>query len=166
MFLIPEIIKEHPLLRAPREEDFEKMKEYMTRERAKFVGGSYDEVSTWNGLLKSLGYWHLRGYAYCHIEHRDRICMTGAPGFLHHFDFPEPQLYWNVHHDLEGQGIAFEAALALRTYSADKLYLSVVLSYINYTNTRPVRLTKTKGEKLKLMGNDFDAYRHPMANKS
>ena len=55
MFLIPEIKTEHLLLRAPRDEDFEKMKEYISRERAKFVGGSYDEVSTWNAILKILG---------------------------------------------------------------------------------------------------------------
>ena len=168
MILIPEIKTERLLLRAPREDDFEKMKEYLILDRAKFIGGPYDEISTWNELLKNLGHWHLKGYGFWHIEHLDRICMVGSVGFLHHFDWPEPELCWNVHHDFEGQGLAFEAASAVRTYSANKLNLKTVVSYIDPVNTRSVRLAKRLGAKLedkvKLRGKYYDAYRHPISN--
>ncbi len=168
MLSIPEIKTERLLLRAPREDDFKTMKEYMTLERAKFIGGPYDEISTWNDLLKNLGHWCLRGYGFWHIEHLGKFCMAGAVGFLHHFDWPEPELCWNVHHAFEGQGIAYEAALAARRYSADKLNLNGVVSFIDPINTRSVRLAHRLGAKLesriKLRGNDYDAYRHPVSS--
>ena len=64
--------------------------------------------------------------------------------------------------------MGYEAALAARRYSADKLNLNGVVSFIDPINTRSVRLAHRLGAKLeariKLRGNDYDAYRHPVSS--
>ena len=101
MVVVPQLETERLLLRAPRESDCEAMQDYLALERTKFIGGPYDETATWRTLLSMLGHWQLKGYGFWQIEHRQTGRLAGAVGFINHFDWPEPELGWSVHHDLK-----------------------------------------------------------------
>ena len=165
MVVIPQLETERLLLRAPRESDFEAMQDYLALERTKFIGGPYDETATWRTLLSMLGHWQLKGYGFWQIEHWQTGRLAGAVGFINHFDWPEPELGWSVHHDFEGQGIAYEAALAARAFGESALGLTQVVSFIVPENTRSAalahRLGATLEKSMTIRGTECDVYRHP-----
>ena len=165
MSAIPVIETDRLRLRAPSEADFAQMQEYLGQERMVFIGGPFDAVGIWRTLLGMLGHWSLRGFGFWNIEHKETGQLAGAVGFLHHFDWPEPELGWNVHHDFEGQGIAFEAASAAQAYGEECLNLSQVISFIDPQNTRSAELAKRLGatfeRKHSLRGKACHIYRHP-----
>jgi RimJ/RimL family protein N-acetyltransferase len=168
MIDIPRIQTERLILRAPLESDLPAMNDYLSKDRMSFIGGPFDDVSAWRALLGTLGHWNLRGFGFWHLEHRESGKMAGAVGFLHHFDWPETELGWNVHHDFEGQGIAHEAALAARKYGQAHLNLDGVISFIDPANTRSAALAKRLGATFEktycLRGHDCHIYRHPQSD--
>lgn len=165
MVVIPELQTERLILRAAREDDFDTMKDYLSRDRTKFIGGPHNELGTWRVLLNMLGHWHLKGYGLWQIEHRKTGRLAGSAGFFNPFDWPEPELGWNVHHDFEGQGIAYEAALVARSYGETTLGLKEVVSFIVPENTRSAalahRLGATIEKSMTIRGTECDVYRHP-----
>jgi RimJ/RimL family protein N-acetyltransferase len=67
--------------------------------------------------------------------------------------------------DFEGQGLAFEAALAARTHAALYQNLDGVISYIAPGNTRSIALANRLGARFEREGTLLDTpchiYRHP-----
>jgi len=60
----------------------------------------------------------------------------GVVGLMYPEDWPEPEIAWTVFDSGEGRGIAYEAALASRSYGYDTLGLSTLVSLIKSDNVR------------------------------
>lgn len=120
----------------------------------------------WLDFCQLVAGWLLRGIGLMGIEGRDR----GLLGFVlinHEHGDPELELGWMLTAAAEGQGIAHEAALALRQH-ADRLGLGPLVSYIGPPNQRSARLAERLGavrdaDAEAALGDDVLVYRHPAA---
>ena len=170
MIAIPSKETNRLTLRTPMKSDLPAMDDYLSKDRISFIDGPLDDVGTWRTLLASLGHWHLRGFGFWHIEYRESGEMAGAVGFLHHFDWPAPELGWNVHHNFEGKGVAYEAAPAVRRYGENHLNINGMVSFIEPTNTHSAALAKRLGAAFEkshcLSEHECQVYRHPVGDPS
>lgn len=164
-FEIPTVETERLILRAPREADLDAVSAFMQSERSHIIGGPMDRVACWKLIAGNIGHWALRGYGFWNIESRANGEMVGACGFIFREGWSEPELGWNLHDGYEGQGIAFEAASAARSYGATHFGLDGVISHIDPKNERSIALATRLGARFEksgaLLGHDIHIYRHP-----
>jgi len=98
------------------------------------------------------------------IEDRHtRLCL-GQVGINAGPLFPECELGWMVFPQSEGQGIAFEAAKALRNWAQSEGALPTLVSYVDPDNARSRRLAERLGavqdETAKKQDETDIVYRH------
>ena len=166
MIAIPHIETKRPTLLANLESNLHAMNDYLSKNRMSLITGPFDAVGTWRTRFASLGHWLLCGFRIWHSEQRESGKMAGAVSFLHHFDWPETELGWNVHHDFEGTGVAYEIGLIARPYGKIHLNINGVISFIDFANTRSAALAKRLGvtfEKTHFL-REYEShfYRHPL----
>ncbi|HMS96770.1 MAG TPA: GNAT family N-acetyltransferase, partial [Tabrizicola sp.] len=103
--------------------------------RSGFVGGGRDRQWVWRGLLANIGHWALRGYGFYSVDsHAGEF--VGRVGVIYHDGWDEPELAWHLYDGFEGQGYAYEAALAARADYHARITRQPPISYIDVTNTR------------------------------
>lgn len=162
---IPVIPTDRLILRGPQETDFEAFAAFAGSDRAKFVGGPYPRSRGWGGFLATYGHWALRGYGMWMVQDRASGGTAGRVGMIFNDGWDEPELGWHIYDGFEGQGIAFEAAQAARTYGAKHFDLDGVISYIDPANTRSVALADRLGARYErdgaVHGHPCHIYRHP-----
>lgn len=162
---IPVVETDRLILRAPREDDFEAFAAFGASARAKWVGGPYPRIRSWGGFLATFGHWALRGYGMWMLEHRETGRTAGRVGMIYNDGWDEPELGWHIFDGFEGQGIAFEASQAARSYAATHQNLNGVISYIDPANTRSITLAGQLGASFEregtVLGNHCHVYRHP-----
>lgn len=143
---IPTLQTERLTLRAPRLSDFDAIAEFRASDRARFVGGPASKANSWGYLAALIGHWDLRGYGRWIItETGNDDAALGIVGPLFPFDWPEPEIAWTLFAAGEGRGIAYEAALAARTYTYGTLGWTTAASFVNPENTRSVTLAERLG---------------------
>ena len=163
---IPTLETERLILRAPMIEDFPAVRAFMAGTRSAFVGGpDEDEFTCWRAFMGTLGHWHLRGHGFFMLEERATGRPAGRVGVVHHVMWPEPELGWHVFDGFEGQGYAFEAAVAARDWAARERGLDRLCSNIAPDNARSLALAKRLGAAFErvgeLLGEPCHVYRHP-----
>ncbi|MFD1344603.1 GNAT family N-acetyltransferase [Litorisediminicola beolgyonensis] len=161
----PRLTTERLILRLPSEADLPACSAYMASERARFTGGPVTEpMDQWRGFLAVLGHWALRGYGFFMVTLRDGT-PVGRVGIINHVMWPEPELGWHIFEGMEGQGYAYEAALAARTWAASELGFTRLISQIHPENARSIALAERLGATLEgegtLLGHPCLNYRHP-----
>ena len=165
---IPVIETERLILREPREADLPAVAAFLASERSGFVGGNdADPWKAWALFASGLGHWFLRGYGFWTLQDR----QTGRPAGRVGFTFPpiwsEPELGWQVYDGFEGQGLAYEAAMAARAAGPRLFGLDGVISHVDPANTRSRRLAERMGAAVEreseLLGKPVLIYRHPRA---
>ena len=163
----PVIETENLTLRAPGPQDWPIWHDFAITDRAQYIGGPYTTRSAWRGFGHAVGMWVLRGYGSFVITFKGDDTALGMVGPYYPADWPEKELGWTIWNpELEGKGIAYEAALASRRFAYDPLGWTGAVSYIDHGNDRSVRLAERLGAWL-----DEDAqqpdhspcmiYRHP-----
>lgn len=162
---IPVIETDRLILRGPREADFEVFAAFGASERSRFVGGPVPRIRSWGGFLATFGHWALRGYGMWMLQERASGKTAGRIGMIYNDGWDEPELGWHIYDGFEGQGLAYEGALATRTYAARHQGLDGVISYIDPENTRSIALAKRLGATHErdgeLLGHACHIYRHP-----
>ena len=162
---IPTLETERLKLRAPVYEDWPGYAELMQSERAVYMGGPFSIKMAWGLFCNDIAQWALFGHGSLMLEHRDTGQCLGQVGINHGPLFPEQELGWTVYRDAEGQGYAYEAAMALRDWAFNVRGLERLVSYIHPENTRSQKLAERMGATL-----DFSAprqdpedlvFRHP-----
>ncbi|MBM7066238.1 GNAT family N-acetyltransferase [Actibacterium sp. 188UL27-1] len=131
------------VLRAPTTGDFEPYAQVLASPRARFLNGPYDRNAAWKDYCLSVAEWVLHGIGPLAIDEGDRF--AGLVGISRHPDFPEPELGWVLTAEAEGQGIAFEAANAMRDWASRAQGLSALVSYMWPGNDRATRLARRLG---------------------
>ncbi|WP_370301080.1 GNAT family N-acetyltransferase [Pseudooceanicola sp.] len=162
---VPVIETERLILRGPEELDFDAFAAFSASERAKWIGGPFPRDRAWGGFLNTFGHWALRGYGMWMLEHRASGATAGRVGMIFNDGWDEPELGWHVFDGFEGQGLAYEAALAARAYAARHQGLDAVISYIVPDNTRLAALAARLGAVIErdgtVMGHACKVWRHP-----
>lgn len=164
-FHIPTLTTERLILRAPCEADLPAIVAFRASDRTAYIGGPKDAFQVWDGFLQQIGHWALRGYGWWVIEHRATGVAAGRTGVSFDADCPEPELGWHIFDGFEGQGYAFEAALAARRHAQTVMGLGPVISMIHPQNTRSLALAKRLGAVFEKMdeidGQVCEVWRHP-----
>lgn len=164
-FAIPVLETGRLTLREPREGDLPALTAFAASDRTRFIGGPRSALDAWHGFLRQIGHWAFRGYGWWTIEIRATGAVAGRCGVGFHHGYAEPELGWQVFDGFEGQGIAFEAALAARRHAQTAQGLGPLMSMVHPDNTRSARLALRLGAVSEgageIDGNPFDIWRHP-----
>ncbi|KRS13814.1 acetyltransferase [Roseovarius atlanticus] len=167
---IPVIETEDLILRGYDEADFEAFAAFGTSDRAAYVGGPHTRWDSWRAFMAGIGHWALRGYGMWMIEHRATGSVAGRVGMILNDGWDEPELGWHIYDGFEGKGYAYQAALAARDHAARHFGLDGVISYIDATNTRSLRLADRLGAKHErdgtVVGTPCQVWRHPRVARS
>lgn len=162
---IPVIETPRLTLRAPKLDDLAPLTAFYATDRSHFVGGPLDSRAVNRNMMSVIGSWALRGHGLWHIADRATDACLGWAGIIFAPDWHEPELGWTVMAQVEGRGIAFEAASAARDYAARHLGHTGVISYIDPANSRSAALARRLGATLeredRFSGNKVHVYRHP-----
>jgi RimJ/RimL family protein N-acetyltransferase len=162
--IAPTLHTQNLTLRAPREADFGAMLAFGQSPRSSFVGGPMNRWETWRSLLAAIGHWALRGYGFWSVDQTTTGQMIGRVGIGFHDGWPEPELGWHIYDGFEGQGYAYEAAIAARDHAARQMGLGPLISLIDPTNLRSAALAKRMGaiveRQISFFDHMADVYRH------
>ena len=165
-FVIPTVVTERLILRAPRIEDFDPLAEFYGSDRSVYEDGPYSRKDAWREFCTSVAAWHFFGFGAFTVEERKTGAWVGEVGLNFPDDFPEHEIGWTLGAGFEGKGYAHEAALAARTWAYREKDLPPLVSYIDPENARSIALADRLGAR-----RDDDAptpeddpclvYRHP-----
>lgn len=163
---VPVIETERLILRAPEAADLAPLAAFYAGPRAGFVGGPLDDVGAWRVLATEIGHWPLRGYGRWTLLRRDSGAVAGLIGLIDPPGWPEPELGWDLFEGHEGQGLAFEAASAVREWTYATLGWSTLISLIAPDNARSAALARRLGARIDgsfthARHGRLDIWRHP-----
>ncbi|MFW2588621.1 GNAT family N-acetyltransferase [Sagittula sp. SSi028] len=130
-------------LRAHTMDDLDALCDLFATDRARFMGGPVSRKDAWRWIASEVAMWDLLGHGPWGIEDRDGQFL-GQIGLFKPPHFPELELGWTLLAQAEGQGYAFEAALAARNWAAEQGHTTVV-SYIDPANSRSIALAERLG---------------------
>jgi len=147
-FLAPTLETERLVLRPMCMDDWPEYRDLMRSERARFMGGPYDDAGAWGLFCQDVAQWPLMEHGALMIEERGSGRCLGQVGINHGPLFPEHELGWFVHEHAEGQGFVFEAASAFRDWAKDIRRLPSLVSYMDADNHRSARLAERLGAVL------------------
>lgn len=163
---IPTLETERFRLRAPRLSDLDAHAAFRASDRARYIGGPFTRIQSFNHLSETIGHWPLRGYGRWIIADKKTDEPLGLVGPYKPEDWPEPEIAWSVYEAAEGKGIAYEAALASRTYAYDVLGWTTAVSLVPSANTRSAALARRlgaqpEGQYQSPVYGPLDIWRHP-----
>ena len=145
MIEIPTLRTSRTILRPMQANDWPDYHRLMGSDRAVFMGGPFDRKAAWGMFCADHAQWDLFGCGALMIEDRQSGRVLGQVGINDGPLFPERELGWFVYPEAEGQGLAYEAASALRDWARDILQCRTLVSYLDPGNTRSARLAERLG---------------------
>ena len=165
--MIPTIVTERMILRAPIMADFPPYADILASDRAVHIGGPLDRHHAWLDFGALTGSWHLLGFGALTMEERKTERFLGLSILDQEDGDPEPELGWVLSKDAEGHGFAHEAATATRRHAYAELGWHTAVSYIAPKNTRSAKLAQKLGAKIDPKAEkprdypECEVYRHP-----
>ncbi|PRY23696.1 RimJ/RimL family protein N-acetyltransferase [Aliiruegeria haliotis] len=144
---IPTLETERLILRAPRIEDFDTCRTFITSERSHFVGGPVDDDrQAWRAFAHISSMWLLRGAGIFVLERRDTGTIVGGAGPWEPVSWPEPELSWAVWNPSEeGKGFITEAMKRILPWVWDDLGWETCVSYVDPDNHRSAAVARRLG---------------------
>jgi RimJ/RimL family protein N-acetyltransferase len=127
--------------------DFGRRAEFAASERSVWEGGPFDRTEAWRLFASEVGQWALLGYGPFSVDDRETGAYVGEAGIYQPVGYPEPELGWFVVPEVEGQGIAREAALAVMHWARQSLGWDHLVNYIDPGNARSIALALRLGGK-------------------
>lgn len=145
---VPTLETARLVLRVPQLEDWSNFEKLMTSDRAQHMGGPYSAAVAWGWFCHGIALWRLFDVGNFSIISLETGECLGQVEINQGPRFPEPELGWQLIASAEGQGIAFEAATAMRDWVLRDKKLPTLVSYIAQENTRSIRLAERMGASL------------------
>ncbi len=162
---IPVIETTRLVLRGPLDSDSAPLAKLMVSPRATWIGGPYPAEDAAEWLVWQRKRWADLGRGSWIVALKGSNTPIGRIGLLDHEGWHEPELAWFLFEGFDGQGYAFEAANAARTYANGPLGLPPLFSFIEATNARSralvERLGATHESDVRFKDHDLRIYRHP-----
>jgi RimJ/RimL family protein N-acetyltransferase len=143
--LAPVIRTERLTLRPYRREDFGQLCEVYASERSCYVGGPLPPAEVWKGFMNGIGHWPILGMGCWAVDLTATGECVGEVAVCQPPEYPEPELGWLLLNGREGNGYAFEAALAAKAYATDVRRVPSLVSYIDPDNIPSQRLAERLG---------------------
>lgn len=162
---IPVLETDRMRLRGPVMADLPAYAAFLASPRSIPTGGPYPAEEAFTKLATIAGHWVLRGYGRWVVADRVTDEALGIVGLIHQDWKPETELGWTLF-SREGEGMAYEAALAARHYAAQVLCFPRLMSLCAADNPRSVALAKRLGCTLDGQidhprAGPIDVWRHP-----
>lgn len=137
---------ERLILRKPRMSDLPESVAFWSSDRCRMMGGPIAPEETAKSLQKVIDLWDLRGFGLFALTLKGSDRAVGFAGPWQPVNYPEPEIGWNLWEvDLEGKGLAFEAASAARDWFFANTSHRTAVSYTHPDNTRSHRLCERLG---------------------
>ncbi len=134
------------VLRRPAARDWDAARAFFTSDRSKGIGGPYELGRAWVVFAAEIGHWEIFGYGMWAVTLRDEDVAIGLVGPWTPANWPETEIGWTIWApDLEGTGIATEAARAAIDHAWQVLGWDTIVSYIAPDNARSIRLAEKLG---------------------
>lgn len=142
----PERIEtERLVLRRPEPKDVETWVRFGMSERMRYIDEPMNRGDSWRHVSKLFGHWAILGFGLWSVTRHGEDRSIGMVGPYRPDDWPEGEIGWTVLEEAEGQGIAFEAAVAARAEAYAGLGWPTAVSYIDPENARSIRLAERLG---------------------
>lgn len=133
-------------LRMPQAADLPAYTGYCASERSRFVRGPFTAQQAFDKFAAMIGHWTLRGFGRYVMEHQGR--PIGHVGPLAGVTDTPPEMTWTIWDGaFEGQGLATEAALALKTHLFNDLGWPELLVLVQPDNTGSHRIAEKIGAR-------------------
>ncbi|MEL6648737.1 MAG: GNAT family N-acetyltransferase [Pseudomonadota bacterium] len=143
--LIPVLETERLILRAPKIEDFDAYATMLEGQRGRFYGNPKDRGEIWESFMQLVGTWILRGHGVWAVTGRETGAVMGFVQIGAEPGDQEPELGYLVAPEFEGQGVASEAAQAVKAHAFGALGFKSLVSYVDEENTRSIALAQRLG---------------------
>jgi RimJ/RimL family protein N-acetyltransferase len=146
---VPEVRTERLLMRGWREEEFEAWAAICADDevmRPLGQPGGLDDPEAWKNLAMWVGHWELRGFGHWLLEELDTGSLVGRAGLYCPASWPAIEVGWTVAREHWGKGYAPEAARAACEWGHDELGLRHIISLIEPSNTRSIRVAEKLGQ--------------------
>lgn len=131
-------------LRLPQAADLQAYTAFCISDRARYVLGPFDAVQAFNKLCAMLGHWTMRGFGRYVMDLGGR--GIGHVGPLAMDDRYIPEFTWTIWDPAaEGQGLATEAALAVKTHLFEDLGWTEMIIRIQPENAASCRIAERIG---------------------
>ncbi|THH35087.1 N-acetyltransferase [Aliishimia ponticola] len=146
----PALETERLILRAPQADDWPQWRAMTRSERSRFIrAADMTDGLAWRAMGHIIGHWVLRGWGNFVITRKGDNTALGMTGPWFPQGWPEPEIGWSIWSaEVEGTGIAFEAAQAARDFAFGTLGWQTAVSYIVAENTRSIALAERLGARL------------------
>ena len=142
----PVLETERLVLHAPQLADWEPLAAFLSSARAQYVGGPLSRDRAWRGFGHLVGHWVLRGYGMFFVTPKGADTAIGMVGPWFPEGWPEQEIGWSMFApEAEGQGYAFEAAIAAKAHVFADLGWKTAVSYIDPANARSIALAQRLG---------------------
>ncbi|MGB3146658.1 MAG: GNAT family N-acetyltransferase [Paracoccaceae bacterium] len=133
-------------LRVPTMADLDASARFWASERSHMMGGPWTHEKTRDSLADVIDQWRRHGFGLFTVTFRDTGEAIGGIGPYFPETHPEPELGWSLWSaDLEGKGLAFEAAIAARDWFFATSGHQTAVSYTDPANHGSHRLCERMG---------------------
>jgi RimJ/RimL family protein N-acetyltransferase len=134
------------VLRTPTSGDWPTYRAFMDSTRAKAFKQQGDIGAIWRSFAAELGHWQMFDCGMWAVTKRGDDTAVALIGPWTPPDWPENEIGWMVFdQNVEGTGIATEAARAAVNHAFGVLGWKTAVSYIHPDNTRSIRLAEKLG---------------------
>ena len=157
MTLRPHDLADYPVFRA-----------FWMSQRACHIGGPLThDHEVWRQFSAERCHWALRGFGLWTLVGKATGQVMGWVGLQHPPHYNAPELAWHLTEAAEGQGLAYEAAVAALAQGRSAFGITRVISYVAAANARSLRLAErlaaTVVERGSSSGTDYLLFEHPGA---
>ena len=146
---LPVVETERLVLRAPQRSDWPAFRDYRASPRTVYAGGPKSEQEAAEQFASFFGHWVLRGFGRLIAEDRATRRPIGHFGPMQWKDDGEVELTWSLWTaEAEGQGLATEAAAAMRTWAFGPLGLISARAEVHRDNVASHAIARRLGGRL------------------
>ncbi len=146
-FEIPSLRTDRLVLRAFRAADIDAWSAMEADPEVRRYRGNNPRTreQAWAAMETGLGQWALRGYGPFALELAKDGRFVGAAGVNYPAEWPEPEIAYSLAREFWGQGLAAEAARAVREWAFARHGFTRLASFILPGNARSIRVAEKLG---------------------
>jgi RimJ/RimL family protein N-acetyltransferase len=111
-------------------------------------GKPRDPAATWANMALWLGGWGMRGDGYLAVTDAATGALLGRAGVLDIYDWPEPEIGYTLRRESWGQGLAVEAAGAIRDWAWAALRPASLVSFVKLGNAASANVARKLGARM------------------
>lgn len=151
MSTVPEVRTERLVMRGWRDDDLDAFARILGEPLVAQGIGAQDGLTpgeAWRHMAQMAGHWELKGFGNWVLEEVGTGEVIGRAGLYFPAGWPDLEVGWLVARDHWGKGYAPEAARASAEWAREELGRDHIVSVIEPSNKRSIRVAEKLGERL------------------